>query len=76
MISNPVVWFEIYVQDMEQAKAFYEAVLAIKLEKMTAPTEIIGVRVKIKDLGKNSLLSSLLHAAHLVIKKQPGNGPK
>jgi uncharacterized protein len=35
--SNPVVWFEIYVQDMERAKAFYEAVLAIKLEKMPAP---------------------------------------
>lgn len=36
--SNPVVWFEIYVQDMERAKAFYEAVLAIKLEKMPAPS--------------------------------------
>ncbi|RFC36776.1 MAG: hypothetical protein DID92_2727743450 [Candidatus Nitrotoga sp. SPKER] len=38
MKSNPVVWFEIYVQDMERAKAFYEAVLAIKLEKMPAPS--------------------------------------
>ena len=36
--SNPVVWFEIYVQGMERAKAFYEAVLAVKLEKMPAPT--------------------------------------
>ena len=32
-LSNPVVWFEIYVQNMERAKAFYEAVLAVKLEK-------------------------------------------
>lgn len=39
MNSNPVVWFEIYVQDMERAKAFYEAVLAIKLEKMSPPVE-------------------------------------
>ena len=38
MISNPVVHFEIYVQDMERAKAFYEAVLETKLEKMPAPT--------------------------------------
>lgn len=38
MKNNPVVWFEIYVQDMERAKAFYEAVFAIKLEKMPAPT--------------------------------------
>ena len=26
MKSNPVGWFEIYVQDMRHAKAFYEAV--------------------------------------------------
>ena len=38
MKTNPIVWFEIYVQDMERAKSFYEAVLAIKLEKMPAPT--------------------------------------
>ncbi|MDD5320552.1 MAG: VOC family protein [Methylococcales bacterium] len=38
-LGNPVVWFEIYVQDMERAKAFYEAVLAVNLEKMPAPTE-------------------------------------
>ncbi|MGB5444761.1 MAG: VOC family protein [Psychromonas sp.] len=39
MKSNSVVWFEIYVQDMERAKKFYEAVLEVKLEKMSAPTE-------------------------------------
>ncbi len=38
MPSNPVVWFEIYVQDMQRARKFYEAVLDVKLEKMTAPT--------------------------------------
>ena len=38
MNSNPVAWFEIYVQDMERAKAFYEAVLGVQLEKMPAPT--------------------------------------
>ena len=38
MIFNPVVHFEIYVQDMDRAKAFYEAVLGTKLEKMPAPT--------------------------------------
>ncbi|MBI5861827.1 MAG: VOC family protein [Rhodocyclales bacterium] len=45
MKSNPVVWFEIYVQDMERAKAFYEAVLAIKLEKMPAPTAEINMEM-------------------------------
>jgi predicted enzyme related to lactoylglutathione lyase len=43
--SNPVVWFEIYVQNMERAKAFYEAVLAVKLEKMPAPTEEMNMEM-------------------------------
>ncbi len=37
MSENPVRWFEIYVQDMPRAKAFYEAVLIIKLEKLDSP---------------------------------------
>lgn len=32
MSRNVVGWFEIYVQDMPRAKAFYEAVFQIKLE--------------------------------------------
>lgn len=38
MQVNPVVWFEIYVQDMPRARKFYEAVLGVKMEKMPAPT--------------------------------------
>lgn len=34
MKNNPVGWFEIYVQDMSRAKAFYETVFATKLEKL------------------------------------------
>jgi uncharacterized protein len=37
MQSNPVVWFEIYVQDMERAKKFYESVLAIHLGRLESP---------------------------------------
>lgn len=37
MASNPVRWFEIYVQDMDRAKRFYESVLQLKLEKLKAP---------------------------------------
>lgn len=36
MNNNPVGWFEIYVQDMNRAKAFYETVFALKLEKLPA----------------------------------------
>ena len=31
---NPVGWFEIYVQDMGRAKAFYESVFGVVLEKL------------------------------------------
>jgi len=37
MNSNPVGWFEIYVQDMGRARAFYESVFGIKLESLTPP---------------------------------------
>ena len=35
MAGNPVVWFEIYVQDMPRAKAFYETVLKVKLTTLS-----------------------------------------
>lgn len=36
MAGNPVRWFEIYVQDMARAKAFYETVLGVKFEKLNS----------------------------------------
>ena len=36
MVQNPVCWFEIYVQDMERARRFYEAVLQVKLHKLNS----------------------------------------
>jgi predicted enzyme related to lactoylglutathione lyase len=36
---KPVGWFEIYVEDMARAKAFYEATFNIKLEPFPAPGE-------------------------------------
>ncbi len=35
MKYNAVTWFDIYVQDMTRAKAFYEAVFLKQLEKIT-----------------------------------------
>lgn len=37
MSNNPVGWFEIYVQDMARAKAFYESVFRVQLEKLDSP---------------------------------------
>jgi uncharacterized protein len=37
MNGNVVGWFEIYVQDMDRAKAFYESVFGTELVKLDSP---------------------------------------
>lgn len=37
MQENSVRWFEIYVQDMDRAKRFYETVLQVELSKLENP---------------------------------------
>jgi len=34
MNNNPVGWFEIYVQDLDRAKKFYESVFQLNLQKL------------------------------------------
>ena len=36
-MNNPVGWFEIYVEDMNRARAFYEAVFGVQLLKLESP---------------------------------------
>lgn len=36
--TNPVVWFEIYVDDMSRAQKFYETVFQFKLTELPNPT--------------------------------------
>lgn len=36
-MSNPVGWFEIYVEDMPRAKAFYEAVFGVTFTMLESP---------------------------------------
>ena len=42
MKPNPVVWFEIYVQDMERARRFYETVFQCTLEPLAPPDGTSG----------------------------------
>ena len=37
MKGNAVGWFEIYVQDMARAKAFYERVFEVTLQRLNSP---------------------------------------
>lgn len=45
MQNNPVVWFEIYVQDLPRAKAFYESVLEVQLQTLDAPGAEPGIEM-------------------------------
>ncbi|MGB5554016.1 MAG: VOC family protein [Flavobacteriaceae bacterium] len=36
--TNPVVWFEIYVEDLKRAVKFYETVFQIQLSELPNPT--------------------------------------
>ncbi|MAZ27006.1 MAG: lactoylglutathione lyase [Cytophagaceae bacterium] len=43
---NPVVWFEIYVNDMSRAQRFYETVLDIQLDDLPTPPGEDGLIMK------------------------------
>lgn len=36
-MRNPIAWFEIYVQDLQRARRFYESVFGITLGEMHSP---------------------------------------
>jgi predicted enzyme related to lactoylglutathione lyase len=58
---NPVGWFEIYVQDLERAKKFYETVLEVTLTPMDDPTggqmlEMLGFPMHMGSPGSTGAL--------------------
>jgi len=57
MVNNPVNWFEIYVQDMKQAKAFYEGVLQIELGPLDGPDlEMLAFPANFESYGSAGAL--------------------
>ncbi|RKG40012.1 VOC family protein [Acinetobacter rongchengensis] len=38
-MSNPVCWFEIYVNDMNRAKQFYESLFNLQLTQLSDPND-------------------------------------
>jgi predicted enzyme related to lactoylglutathione lyase len=57
MKNNAVCWFEIYVQDIERAKAFYEAVFQVKLERLNSPeAELWGFPLDMDRWGAGGAL--------------------
>lgn len=45
MLCNPVGWFEIYVNDMPRAQAFYAAVLGTAFSRLEAPNQPPGMEM-------------------------------
>ncbi len=58
MKRNPVGWFEIYVQDMARATAFYETVLDVTLSKL--PVDGIEMMAFPGDMIANGASGALI----------------
>ena len=62
MNRNPVGWFEIYVQDMDRAKKFYEAVLHVELMKLESPDpeiEMLAFPMNMEAGGASGALAKM-----------------
>jgi predicted enzyme related to lactoylglutathione lyase len=53
--TNPVGWFEIYVQDMARGQKFYETVLDIKMSDLPTPTEDEFKMMMFTSLDENAM---------------------
>ena len=62
MNRNPVGWFEIYVQDMQRAKQFYETVLKLELTKLDSPAEEIEMFAFPMDMEASGASGALAKA--------------
>ncbi len=51
MRANPVCWFEIYVDDIARAKAFYETVLQVELQ----PLPVDGIAMYAFDMSEQQV---------------------
>ncbi|MEP3783972.1 VOC family protein [Ascidiaceihabitans sp.] len=62
---NAVGWFDIYVNDLKRATAFYEAVLDTKLEQMGDPTgesQMMSFPADMAAYGAGGALTKAPHA--------------
>lgn len=61
MLGNPVGWFEIYVNDMDRAKQFYQEVFQVTLSKLDSPGGIpLDMWVFSDDMGSYGATGALV----------------
>jgi uncharacterized protein len=68
--ANPIGWFDIYVNDMPRAVAFYEQVLHHTLGKIDDPTGETAMMSFPADMGIYGAAGALVKSAHA----KPGQG--
>jgi predicted enzyme related to lactoylglutathione lyase len=57
MMNNPVSWFEIYVEDIDRAKCFYEGVFGVQLLRLDNPEiEMWAFPMKQDEFGSSGAL--------------------
>ena len=54
-VYNPVGWFEIYVNDMQRAKAFYSAVFDTQFERLQGPGQPPGMEMQAFPMQPNAM---------------------
>jgi hypothetical protein len=64
-MKNPIVWFEIYVNDIDRATTFYETVFNTKLSPMGDPTDQ-GMRMMSFDMDMSA------HGSSGMLVQMPG----
>ena len=53
-MTNPVSWFEIYVDDMPRAKQFYETVIGTELNQLSDPNDgNVGRPIRYESIWRN-----------------------
>ncbi len=68
--SNAIGWFDIYVNDMDRAVAFYEGVLKQKLERIGDPTSETQMMSFPADMNAYGASGALVKSNH----SRPGPG--
>jgi uncharacterized protein len=68
--TNAIGWFDIYVNDMKRAVAFYESVLKQKLEKIGDPTGETQMMSFPGDMSSYGAAGALVKSEH----SRPGMG--
>ena len=56
MPPNPVCWFDVYVQDMARAKAFYEAALGLQFQKLNTEHDMWAFPMAMEGYGAGGAL--------------------